>query len=87
MTDNWRDRAACLGADPRLFDPLDGSETNKLGTAAEAHPRIQEAIAVCRRCPVRADCGRHAGKEEGVWAGSYRSKMKAERAAGKKVAA
>lgn len=78
---DWRQRAACRGYDPRLFDPLDGSETHALGTQAEAHPRVQEAIAVCRHCVVRSDCDLASGREEGVWAGTYRSKTKSERLA------
>ena len=84
--ETWRDRAACRRVDPRLFDPLDGRETHALGTEAEAHPRIRSAIAVCLHCPVMLECGLAAGMEEGVWAGVYRSKMKAERQRARKQA-
>lgn len=44
---DWRDRAACRDVDPELFFPL-----------GEVLPPKQEAAAkaVCRRCPVRAEC-------------------------------
>jgi WhiB family redox-sensing transcriptional regulator len=86
---NWRAAAACRGYDPKLFDPLDKAETYAIGTKAELHPRIQAALAVCRHCPVQLECDLASGQEEGVWAGSYRSKTKAERqaAARKKAAA
>jgi WhiB family redox-sensing transcriptional regulator len=56
---DWRTRAACRGADPRVFDAE---------TAADA----EEAKKVCRRCPVRSDCLAFAlrvGAECGVWGG------------------
>ena len=46
---DWRSRAACLGVDPELFFPV-----------AEAGPvldaQVAAAKAVCRRCPVVAEC-------------------------------
>lgn len=48
--------AACQASDPRLFDPLDRSET--VDAVAERH---QKATAVCRRCPVIDGC--HAWAE------------------------
>jgi predicted GIY-YIG superfamily endonuclease len=50
VTKDWRHRAACRDADPELFFPLgDVFTTAELGQLAEAK-------AVCRGCPVRAEC-------------------------------
>lgn len=54
---SWRHDAACAGApDPELWFPI-----------GEQRPSA-EALATCRRCPVRVQCARHAGAD-GVWAG------------------
>lgn len=45
----WRERAACRDADPELFFP-----TAESGPARDVE--VAEAKAVCRRCPVRAQC-------------------------------
>jgi WhiB family transcriptional regulator, redox-sensing transcriptional regulator len=45
---SWRDRAACLDADPELFFPI--------GSTGPALAQIEEAKAVCARCPVLAEC-------------------------------
>lgn len=48
----WRDRAACRDEDPELFFPI--------GSTGPALRQIEEAKAVCRRCPVVDDCLRYA---------------------------
>ena len=45
----WRSRAACLGVDPELFFPA--AETGPVYDA-----QVSAAKAVCRPCPVRAEC-------------------------------
>jgi WhiB family redox-sensing transcriptional regulator len=45
---DWRDRAACLDEDPELFFPI--------GTSGPAQAQIEDAKAVCARCPVLAEC-------------------------------
>jgi WhiB family redox-sensing transcriptional regulator len=45
---DWRDRAACLDEDPELFFPI--------GSTGPALAQIEEAKAVCARCPVLAEC-------------------------------
>ncbi|MFD3698039.1 WhiB family transcriptional regulator [Streptomyces sp. NPDC058646] len=45
---DWRHKAACRQEDPDLFFPV--------GTGGPALLQIEEAKAVCRRCPVMADC-------------------------------
>ena len=49
----WMRYALCADADPELFFPEPGRGTE---------PAEGEAIRICRRCPVRADCLRHAMK-------------------------
>ncbi|GAA12576.1 WhiB family transcriptional regulator [Gordonia alkanivorans] len=46
--------AACVDADPRLFDGWLPRERTESFDAAKA--RQERAVAVCGRCPVRADC-------------------------------
>lgn len=59
--DGWRGQAACRGEDPDLFFP---------------HPnetaRVEQAKAICRRCPVWAECLQWATEQrvEGVWGGT-----------------
>ena len=53
----WEDRAACVGSDPGVW----------FDVAREA-----DALAVCGRCQVRADCletALRAEHDEGVWGG------------------
>ena len=55
----WHALARCRGADPNLFFP----ET-------KAHPAT--AVALCRVCPVIAECAAHADavpERYGIWAG------------------
>lgn len=54
---DWRAFAACQGEDPELFFPLGGD-----GRWAA---QIQQAKAICGRCPVRQACLDDALKEEG----------------------
>ena len=61
---DWRDRAACRSEDPELFFPV--------GDGAPALLQIAEAKAVCRRCPVVAECltwALESGQGYGVWGG------------------
>ena len=56
----WADHAACLREEPELFFPI--------GTSSQ----IEEAKAVCNRCPVIDACLRFAmenGMTAGVWGG------------------
>ena len=60
----WRHRAACREEDPELFFPI--------GNTGPALLQIEEAKAVCRRCPVREECLQWAletGQDAGVWGG------------------
>lgn len=61
---DWRDAAACRGEDPDLFFPK-GYEGPSLLV-------IEQAKAVCRRCPVMEQCGQWAMETcqpFGVWGG------------------
>jgi WhiB family transcriptional regulator, redox-sensing transcriptional regulator len=47
-TSDWRDRSACLNEDPELFFPI--------GNTGPAVQQLEEAKAVCARCPVLEQC-------------------------------
>ncbi|MFG1809665.1 WhiB family transcriptional regulator [Streptomyces sp. NPDC049040] len=64
MTHDWQDHAACRDEDPELFFPV--------GTSGPALLKIEEAKAVCNRCPVMDRCRQWAldtGQDVGVWGG------------------
>ncbi|MGW7247746.1 WhiB family transcriptional regulator [Streptomyces decoyicus] len=59
---DWRHDAACREEEPELFFPT--------GNTGPALLQIEEAKAVCRRCPVLQKCGQWAldtGQDTGVW--------------------
>lgn len=61
---DWRHQAECRFEDPELFFPI--------GNTGAALRQIDEAKAVCHRCPVMDACGRWAlrtGQVAGVWGG------------------
>lgn len=60
---DWRDRAACLGADPELFFPI--------GDGRPATTQIAAAKLVCQACPVTGACldWAMAAGVDGVWGG------------------
>ena len=61
---DWRHDAACLDEDPNLFFPV--------GNTGPALRQIEDAKAVCRRCPVADLCLEFAestGQDAGVWGG------------------
>lgn len=63
-TVRWQDNAACLDEDPELFFPI--------GNTGPSVDQIEQAKAVCRRCPVRSTCLDRAlstGEDAGVWGG------------------
>ena len=60
----WADHAACLREEPELFFPI--------GNSGPALTQIEEAKAVCNRCPVIDACLSFAlenGMTAGVWGG------------------
>ncbi len=61
---DWRHLSACLDVDPELFFAI--------GSTGPALRQIEEARAVCHRCPVRAECltwAMESGQDFGVWGG------------------
>jgi WhiB family redox-sensing transcriptional regulator len=71
---DWRNQARCKDADPELFFAV--------GTAGPALLQIQEAKAVCGRCPVRERCLQWALEERqeyGVWGGTSEDERRALR--------
>ncbi|WP_370424318.1 WhiB family transcriptional regulator (plasmid) [Streptomyces sp. QH1-20] len=61
---DWRHNAVCREEDPDLFFPV--------GNTGPALLQIEEAKAVCRRCPVMKQCLQWAlgsGQDFGVWGG------------------
>ncbi|HEY6798532.1 MAG TPA: WhiB family transcriptional regulator [Kineosporiaceae bacterium] len=73
---DWRDRAACLDEDPELFFPI--------GTTGPALAQVEEAKAVCARCPVLTECRTWALEnprraEYGVFGGMSDDERRAER--------
>lgn len=64
MWGDWRQRAACRGEDPELFFPV--------GTTGPALDQVELAKAICRSCPVIAECLAAAlagGEDAGIWGG------------------
>jgi WhiB family redox-sensing transcriptional regulator len=53
VTTKWRDYADCRYEDPELFFP----DSYRSGPGLY---QAEEAKAVCRRCPVKAECLAHA---------------------------
>lgn len=63
---DWRHRAQCRieNQDPELFFPV--------GTSGPVIVQIEQAKAVCRRCPVSEQCLHWAletGQDAGIWGG------------------
>lgn len=61
---DWRHNAACQQEDPELFFPR--------GETGPSISQIEEATAVCRRCPVVDACALWAletRQDAGVWGG------------------
>lgn len=58
--DSWQDRAACRGTDVEIF-------------YSDEPVTVRTALALCRRCEVRAACYEHAMSMReafGVWGGT-----------------
>ncbi|MFH8409183.1 WhiB family transcriptional regulator [Streptomyces sp. NPDC018019] len=61
----WWERAACLEEDPELFFPV--------GVTGPAAQQQADAKAVCRQCPVTAECldwALETGQNHGIWGGT-----------------
>lgn len=60
----WQTQAACRDEDPELWFPT--------GTTGPALAQIQQAKAICYRCPVERECLEYAlatRQGHGVWGG------------------
>jgi WhiB family redox-sensing transcriptional regulator len=71
---DWADHAACLCEEPELFFPI--------GNCGPALIQIEEAKAVCNRCPVIDACLSFAlenGMTAGVWGGLTEDERRALR--------
>ncbi|MCX4766767.1 WhiB family transcriptional regulator [Streptomyces sp. NBC_01275] len=72
---HWRERAACLYVeDPDLFFPI--------GHSGPTLEQIEEAKAICGRCPVMEQCLNWAvwvEQVEGIWGGTTESERRAIR--------
>jgi hypothetical protein len=64
--ESWRADAACVGEDPRLWEPYE-----KPLSDYDLH-RWGEAVRICATCPVRMECARDAKALDG---GSVRGGM------------
>lgn len=68
------DLAACRDADPEIFFPISAT-----GAAAG---QVQQAQAICARCPVAAECldwAQRMGLGDGVWGGTTPEERRALR--------
>lgn len=64
MIEKWIDLIACAGEDPELFFAV-----SDVGPGAR---QVEQAKAVCARCPVRSDCLAYAldaGLDAGIFGG------------------
>ncbi len=81
----WVERARCVNEDPDLFFPV--------GSRRPALEQTRRAIAVCRGCPVRAEClewSLETCQDAGVWGGldeQERRQLRRERRSRKLVGA
>jgi WhiB family transcriptional regulator, redox-sensing transcriptional regulator len=69
---DWRHSAICRDEDPELFHPI--------GTSGPALLQVEQAKAVCRRCPVTDEClqfALEAGIDHGVWGGMSEEERRA----------
>lgn len=61
----WMDRAACRGLPVSIFFPSSDEDS-------------ADGIAVCARCPVRAECLEYAsGEKYGIWGGASERERRA----------
>ncbi len=70
---DWRHDSICRDEDPELFFAV--------GTSGASLMQIDQAKAVCRRCPVQTDCGEWAisrGVADGVWGGMSETEREQE---------
>jgi WhiB family redox-sensing transcriptional regulator len=79
---DWLDRARCIGEDPDLFFPI--------GTTGPVAEQTARAKAICRACPVIAECLAWAldtCQDAGVWGGLDEEERREIRRARRRAAA
>ena len=78
---DWMSHGACRGADPELFFPV-----RELGPSPR---KIEQAKAICGRCPVRLACLSYAAdtRQHGIWGGTTDDERRAMLAAARRNAA
>lgn len=79
---DWRHRAVCRDEDPELFFPA-----SEIGPGAV---QVAEAKAVCRRCPVSAEClswAVESGQDYGLWGGMTPAERRTWKRTSEEVAA
>jgi WhiB family transcriptional regulator, redox-sensing transcriptional regulator len=77
----WMVQGACRGEDPGLFSPVSESGSSQRQT--------ERARAICRRCPVVADCLGYAMDtgQEGIWGATTDGERRAMRQTARRHAA
>jgi WhiB family redox-sensing transcriptional regulator len=78
---DWRHRALCRDEDPELFFPI--------GNTGPAIVQLEQAKAVCRRCPVTDDClswALESGQDAGIWGGMGEDERRALKRRGARAA-
>ena len=87
MSDDWRDRAACIGKAPLFDATIDdgGRYPDEADTAREN--RYRDAAEVCARCPVRPECeaARIEHDDQGIWAQRLYPDSRKDRARGSRL--
>jgi WhiB family transcriptional regulator, redox-sensing transcriptional regulator len=72
VLESFRHLGACRGKDPSLFFP----------TGDQAAFQVQQAKAICNRCPVEDQCRQWAletGEDHGVWGGLTATERRSKR--------
>ena len=78
---DWRHRALCRDEDPELFFPI--------GNTGPAIVQLEQAKAVCRRCPVTDEClswALESGQDAGIWGGMGEDERRALKRRGARAA-
>jgi WhiB family redox-sensing transcriptional regulator len=78
---DWRHRALCRDEDPELFFPI--------GNTGPAIVQLEQAKAVCRRCPVTDEClswALESGQDAGIWGGMGEDERRAVKRRGARAA-
>ena len=78
---DWRHRALCRDEDPELFFPI--------GNTGPAIVQLEQAKAVCRRCPVTDEClswALESGQDAGIWGGMGEDERRALKRCGARAA-